>query len=102
MGTIPIKLKDEDVHKIDYLIKMGKNRNRNQAIITMIETSLAQEPISFNESDPIPQEGNDKITQFFDAQPDFGFSLESGKSLADLVSEDRERHSSGESNPKRH
>jgi hypothetical protein len=91
MATIPIKLKDQEVHKIDYLIKMGKYRNRNQAINAMIEASLTRELLFFEESEPITSEVKNKILQVFDAQPNFGFKLKNGKSLADLSSEDRER-----------
>ena len=91
MKTIPIKLIDQDVYKIDYLVKIGRYKNRSQAIKTMIDSSLSKEQILLDESDEIPQKDKEKITSYFDGQLDFNFSLDNGKSMADLVSQDRER-----------
>ena len=91
MATIPIKLKDADVQKIDFLVKLGKYKSRNQAIRAFIQNSLAQEPITLDTQNPEFETIRTKLFQLWDAQPEFAFSLKNGRSLVDMVVNDRDR-----------
>jgi Arc/MetJ-type ribon-helix-helix transcriptional regulator len=91
MAIIPIKLKEADVSKIDYLVKLGKYRSRNQAILAFIQNSLVQEPINLDEQNPEIETIRTKLFEIWDAQSEFVFSLKNGKSLVDIIANDRER-----------
>ncbi len=47
MKTIPVPLDDNDLKKIDYLIKIGRYKNRTQAIRNLLQEKLAEEWIIF-------------------------------------------------------
>ena len=47
MTTIPIQLNEVDLGKIDYLIKIGRYKNRSQALRFLIQDRLSQETIQF-------------------------------------------------------
>ena len=91
MATIPVKLNKVEVSKIDYLVKIGKYKSRNQAIRSFINISLLQESINIEDDNPEIEKIKDKLYQLWDAQPEFILTTESNKSLVDLVSQDRMR-----------
>ena len=91
MTTVPIQLKEADISKIDYPVKMGKFKSRNQAIRALIEESLAREEIDLNESDPKTLVEKEQFFQLLDQMPHFQLCLKGNKSIADLVSKDRDR-----------
>ena len=91
MATIPVKLNKVEVSKIDYLVKLGKYKSRNQAIRSFIKISLLQESINLDDNNPEIEKIKDKLYQLWDAQPEFNLTTESNKSLVDLVSQDRMR-----------
>jgi Arc/MetJ-type ribon-helix-helix transcriptional regulator len=91
MATIPIKLNKVEVSKIDYLVKLGKYKSRNQAIRSFIEISLLQESINLEEDNPDIEKIKNKLYQLWDLQPEFNLTTDSNKSLVDLVSQDRMR-----------
>lgn len=91
MATIPIKLNKVEVSKIDYLVKMGKYKSRNQAIRSFIEKSLIQESINLEDDNLDIEKIKNTLYQLWDLQPAFNLTTESNKSLVDMVSQDRMR-----------
>ncbi len=92
MATIPIKLTKVEVSKIDYLVKMGKYENRNQAIRSFIEVSLLQESINLEDHNPEIEKIRNELYQLWDSQPEFNLTTRNNKSLVDFVSMDRLRN----------
>jgi len=91
MATIPVKLTKVEVSKIDYLVKMGKYKSRNQAIRSFIKINLLQESINLENDNPETENIKDKLYQLWDSQPEFNLTAKGNKSLVDLVSQDRMR-----------
>ncbi len=91
MATIPIKLNKVEVSKIDYLVKLGKYKSRNQAIRSFIEKSLLQESINLEDDNLDIEKIKNILYQLWDLQPAFNLTTESNKSLVDMVSQDRMR-----------
>jgi hypothetical protein len=91
MATIPIKLKDAEISKIYYLVKLGKYKSRNQAIRSLIENSLSREPLFLNELNPNFDEIKVQLFQIWDQIPNFTLTLQNGKSWVDQISHDRDR-----------
>lgn len=91
MATIPIKLNKVEVSKIDYLVKLGKYKSRNQAIRSFIEKSLIQESINLEDENLDIEKIKNTLYQLWDLQTAFNLTTESNKSLVDMVSQDRMR-----------
>ena len=91
MATIPIKLNKVEVSKIDYLVKLGKYKSRNQAIRSFIQISLLQESINLEDDNPEIENIKKKLYLLWDSHPEFNLTTKSNKSLVDLVSQDRMR-----------
>lgn len=91
MANIPIKLSDADVKKIDYLVKIGRYKSRNQAIRSLINKSLEQESFLFEEENPKFDSIKEKLYHIWDIKGIKLKFLEDGISLVDRVSKDRER-----------
>ena len=91
MPTIPIKLNKIEVSKIDYLVKLGKYKSRNQAIRSFIENSLLQESINLEDENLEIEEIKKKLYQLWDLQREFYLTTGSNKTLVDMVSQDRIR-----------
>ena len=91
MATIPIKLNKVDVSKIDYLVKMGRYKSRNQAIRSFIEISLLKESLFLEADNPEMEERKTELYQIWDMQPEFNLTTKSKKSLVERVSQDRMR-----------
>lgn len=91
MANIPIKLSNADVKKIDYLVKIGRFKSRNQAIRSLINKSLEEESFLFEEENPKFDSIKDKLYRIWDNKGIKFKLLEDGMSLADRVSKDRER-----------
>ena len=89
MATIPVKLNKVEVSKIDYLVKIGKYKSRNQAIRSFINISLLQESINIEDDNPEIEKIKDKLYQLWDLQPEFNLTTRSNKSLVDMISQDR-------------
>jgi Arc/MetJ-type ribon-helix-helix transcriptional regulator len=53
MATIPLHIDDSDLKKIDYLIKIGRYKNRIQAVKSIFQSKLGQEsiPIEWESAD---------------------------------------------------
>ena len=91
MATIPIKLTEVEVSKIDYLVKLGKYKSRNQAIRSFIKISLLQESINLEEENLEIEKIKNTLYQLWDLQPEFNLTTRNNKSLVDMVSQDRMR-----------
>ncbi len=91
MTIIPIQLKDAEVAKIDYLVKKGKFKSRNQAIRQFLTEALAREEFDLTESDLITTEERERFFQSLDNSPTFSLTLKGKKSIADVVSKERDR-----------
>ena len=92
MSTIPIKLNDSVLKKIDYLIKIGRYKNRSQAIKAFIEEKLALETIRLDFESSENSSLKKKIIQDLVSSPDFFFEIKNKKSAAEIVAEERERY----------
>ena len=97
MAIIPIKLNDTEVSKIDYLVKIGKFKSRNQAIKHFIHKNLELESIILDDelkSEEEIQRINKIKKELFEhwkSLPEFVLCGKGGKSLVDQVSEGRDR-----------
>ncbi len=92
MTTIPIPLDDNDLKKIDYLIKIGRYKNRTQAIKALLQEKLTQETIIFEWDKSYDEDTLKKIISTLTRLPDFSFTIKSNKSATELIGEDRERY----------
>ena len=91
MTTIPIQLNDADVKKIDFLVKSGRYKSRNQAIKKYLEEGIAKESIDFEMEDLAFEEKKAKIIELLDKCPAPFLRLKSGESFTDQVMNDRDR-----------
>ncbi len=91
MTTIPIQLKDAEIAKIDYLVKKGKFKSRNQAIRYFLTDGLAREEIDLTESEQITPEEREHFFRWLDDHPKFSLTLKGKKSIADEISKERDR-----------
>jgi len=91
MTTILIRLNDSDLKKLDYLIKIGRYKNRNQAIKAFIQEKLAKETISLDFENSEDLNLRKKIVSDLSNHPTFLFKTNLKKSSAEVISEERER-----------
>ncbi len=91
MATIPIQFPDEDLKKIDYLIKIGRYKNRSQAIKIMVEERLTRETLQFDFENSDNDEALQETVMRLRELPSVKFRTSGGKSAAEIVSEERER-----------
>ena len=91
MITIPIKLNELDLVKIDYLIKIGRYKNRSQAIKTMLQEKLKQELITFEEeNDQEEKKRKDALAKMLKLRQ-LEIQFRTKKTAVELVNEGRER-----------
>lgn len=92
MITVPVQLNEADLEKIDYLVRLGHYKNRNQAIKIMLTEHIRQEA-SFAELDkPENPELYEKLRSELKKKPPLLFSIADGKPIEDIVSEFRARN----------
>ncbi len=89
MTIIPIRLSDVDLKKIDYLIKIGRYKNRSHAIKEILKEKLAQETSIQEFENPEEEQERKRVVQELSKIPNFGFTIKSKKSAAEIVSEER-------------
>ena len=89
MTSIPIRLNDEIIKKIDILISKGKYKNRTEALRDQIIKGL--DKISLVENSVIENEKFDLILKKMLLQKSTPNLLRTKKSVVDLVAEGRER-----------
>ncbi|MHA1651278.1 MAG: ribbon-helix-helix domain-containing protein [Candidatus Helarchaeota archaeon] len=92
MTTIPVPLNDDDLKKIDYLVKIGRYKNRTQAIKALLRKQLAQQTIILKGGKTIDEKSIKNIINELSKLPDFSFTIKSSKSAVELVGEERERY----------
>ncbi len=89
MTSIPIRLNDEIIKKIDILIAKGRYKNRTEALRDQIIKGL--DKISLVEDSVIENEKFDLILKKMLLQKSTPDLLRTKKSVVDLVAEGRER-----------
>ena len=89
MTSIPIRLNDEIIKKIDILISKGRYKNRTEALRDQIIKGL--DKISLVEDSVIENENFDLILKKMLLQKSTPDLLRTKKSVVDLVAEGRER-----------
>ncbi|MHA1265809.1 MAG: ribbon-helix-helix domain-containing protein [Candidatus Helarchaeota archaeon] len=92
MKTIPIPLEDRDLEKIDYLIKIGRYKNRTQAIKALLQEKLAQETIIFEWEQAVDESSIKRVIEDLTRSSEFSFTIKSKQSAAELIGEERERY----------
>jgi Arc/MetJ-type ribon-helix-helix transcriptional regulator len=92
MTTIPIQIADAELSKIDYLIRIGRYKNRSQAIKSMLQDKLNTESILFEDENPEEEILRQKIVGELEKRNHEPiFLIKSEKNSAELISEDRNR-----------
>jgi len=91
MPTIPIQLNEAELQKIDYLIRIGRYKNRNQAIKAMLNERLVRESYLFAFESAEEDQVRRKVVEKLLGKPDISFKNLTKKSAVELVSEERER-----------
>jgi Arc/MetJ-type ribon-helix-helix transcriptional regulator len=92
MATIPIKIDEIELAKIDILVKRGQYKNRSQAIKSMLLTRLNQEyqPITWESPEEVKLQ--EKIFHELMNQPNHYFSIKTGKSAHEIIAAEREQY----------
>jgi hypothetical protein len=91
MATIPVQLNDIDLAKLDFLIRLGKYKNRTQAIKTIIQSKLEQESFPFEWDSPSDREKRQEIIQQILQNNSLKIEIQSKKNAVELVREQRDR-----------
>ena len=91
MTTIPIRIDDADLKKIEYLVKKGLYKNRSQAIKKLLIEGLQQELMPFEWKKESNKESRIKIINKLSSIESFSFSNKSTKSAEDIIGEERGR-----------
>jgi len=86
LSVIPIKLSKKEIALIDYLVKTGFFKSRNEAIRYMIKRGLQE---LFSELF-VSSELDDIVKELLEIEGDI-LIIESEKTAAELVREERER-----------
>lgn len=89
MKNVSIKIDDVIVEQLDFLVKKGKYKSRNEALRSMIKNSIEKEisTIKINEMDI---EKINKLVAYFKKEK-VSLTISSQKTAVDLVNEGRER-----------
>lgn len=91
MATFPIQLNDGDLEKIDYLIRIGKYKNRSQAIKSMLQSKLEEEILHLEWDSKEKLDERQQIIQKILNNKNLNIEIISDKSAVDLVREQRDR-----------
>ncbi|MHA1617477.1 MAG: hypothetical protein ACTSX9_09250 [Candidatus Njordarchaeales archaeon] len=86
MSVVPVRLSKEEIMLIDYLVKIGRFKSRNEAIRYMIKKSL-QDLLD----DLFVAKETDRIVEDLLKISEDIFIIKSEKTAEELVREDRER-----------
>ena len=93
MATIPLKLNDSDIKKIDYLVKIGKYKSRNQAIRSLINRSLKEEALLFEDEDSQLKSIKQQLFRIWDESGGISIKMLDKKvSLVDRLQAERNRY----------
>jgi hypothetical protein len=92
MTTIPVQFNEMELKKIDYLVQIGRYKNRNQAIKGMIHDKLSEQVLDFDFENLEEEEKRKKILEKIIAKNiPISFTISSNKTSVELIGEDRER-----------
>lgn len=90
MATLPVQLNEPDLQKIDLLVRLGKYKNRSQALRELIHRQLEHETVWLEFEKGDAEEEAKKISkQLLNAGP-LKFEWKNSKSAAELIREDRD------------
>jgi hypothetical protein len=92
MITVPVQLAESDIEKVDYLVKIGRYKNRSQALKAMLSDRIGQEAQVFEWDIPTDPKKYEKVLKEFIKMPKILFSSKEGKPLVKYLSEERERY----------
>jgi Arc/MetJ-type ribon-helix-helix transcriptional regulator len=92
MITIPVQVNEIDVKKIDSLVRLGRFKNRNQAIKSMLQERLAYETLTLDVEDVDEENRRQKLIQeWSQKQVRIKFTIRTNQDAPELIGEDRER-----------
>jgi Arc/MetJ-type ribon-helix-helix transcriptional regulator len=91
MTTIPIKLDEVELRKIDHLVKTGRYKNRSQAIRSFIKAKLEDEILLPEAADPEIEKKYHDIMAKLRKQVHLVVQINSAKTALELVENERER-----------
>ncbi|MHA1734704.1 MAG: ribbon-helix-helix domain-containing protein [Promethearchaeota archaeon] len=91
MATIPVRIRSEDLRKIDFLVKKGRYKNRSHAIRSLLLETLDREfnPSLFEDEDATSRRA--AVVKKFVNAPDVRFVMKARPSLSEMVGQERER-----------
>lgn len=89
MSAIPIRIPTDNLERIDYLVKIGRFKNRSEALKYFISTSLEKEEILMLEHDVDMDKINGLLSKI--GKKKNLLVIESKKSAVELVGEGRSR-----------
>lgn len=89
MKNVSLKIDDTLVEQLDFLVKTGKYKSRNEALRKMIKNSIERELSNFNINE-IENEKINKLVKIFKKEK-VTLIINSSKTAVDLVNEGRER-----------
>jgi Arc/MetJ-type ribon-helix-helix transcriptional regulator len=89
MSAIPVRIPTDKLERIDYLVKIGRFKNRSEALKFFISTSLEKEEIIMLEHD-VDMKKIDELLDKIGNRKDL-LTIESEKSAVEMVSEGRSR-----------
>lgn len=89
MSAIPVRIPTDKLERIDYLVKIGRFKNRSEALKFLISKSLDKEEISMLEHDVDMDKINGLLSKI--GRKKNLLVIESEKTAVELVSEGRSR-----------
>ena len=89
MSAIPVRIPTDKLERIDYLVKIGRFKNRSEALKFFISTSLEKEEIIMLEHDVDMIKINELLDKI--GKKKNLLIIESEKSAVEMVSEGRSR-----------
>ncbi|MEX2680054.1 MAG: ribbon-helix-helix domain-containing protein [Candidatus Sigynarchaeota archaeon] len=91
MTTIPVKIDEVDLRKIDHLVKIGRFKNRSQAIRSFIRDKLGDAALFPEPVDPEIEKRYHEVMVKLKELARSPVRIESTKTALELVKEERER-----------
>jgi len=92
MPTIPLKLDDADLRKIDYLVKKGQYKNRSHAIRNLLIEQLNSILIPLEWQEEESDKNIDEVVRKLLNLPKQNIVIKSDEPISKIVQEERERY----------
>ena len=92
MTTILLQLSEIDLKKIDHLIKIGRYKNRSQALKRIIQERLEKEVLQFDLENINFNSQEDQLIQDLIQIPHFTFKISTNETAAELIAKERDRY----------